>query len=425
MHWSMDPPPDGLSDTSPEAMKGQINTYAKSRGYAVRIQRTKPDKKGMKRKAWFFCDRGGKEKAPKGQKRLYTTSQIVDCPFKATAIRDRVTDTWVLEVENPSHNHPGTKQVGHAAHRAVAMTPEVRDQIRKQTLAGDTPAQIITSLHLDCDEDDPIFIAQDIHNARARMKRVSLGPLTPTQALLQWLHKRGDWYVKYLKDQKERVTHLFFSRTSCHKILKSNWEVLIMDCTYKTNKYKIPLLVITGTTALNTSFYVAFCFLEKEEREDYTWALQQYREMCIFLDVPDPIVNITDREAALILAHYEVFPQTRHILCIWHINKDVLANCKAKFGAKEDWEEFQVAWQAVVYAHTVADFALAWDVLQDKYDEYDYTICAYLQRHWIDPYKRKFVKAYTNQILHFLNTASSKAESGHAALKRELHFSTG
>ena len=37
-------------------------------------------------------------------------------------------------------------------------------------------------------------------------------------------------------------------------MLKENWEVVIMDATYKTNKYKLPLLIIISINALGGSF---------------------------------------------------------------------------------------------------------------------------------------------------------------------------
>ncbi len=109
-----------------------------------------------------------------------------------------------------------------------------------------------------------------------------------------------------------------------------------MDATYKTNRYKMPLLIITGVNALGGSFYVAFCFLAAEEDEDYLWALQQYRSICIGLDIRDPIINITDRERSLINAHHVVFPNSTHMLCVWHINRNIVANCKPFFYTKED-----------------------------------------------------------------------------------------
>jgi len=52
-------------------------------------------------------------------------------------------------------------------------------------------------------------------------------------------------------------------------MLKRNSEVLIMNCIYKINRYKMSLLIITEVTALNTSFFVGFCFMEAEKTANY------------------------------------------------------------------------------------------------------------------------------------------------------------
>ena len=52
-------------------------------------------------------------------------------------------------------------------------------------------------------------------------------------------------------------------------MLKDNWEVLIMDAIYKTNRYRLPLLIIIGVNSLGGSFYMGFYFLATEEEEDY------------------------------------------------------------------------------------------------------------------------------------------------------------
>ena len=61
----------------------------------------------------------------------------------------------------------------------------------------------------------------------------------------------------FQKDTKERVTHLYFTKNVCETKLKVNPEILIMDCTYKSNKYRLLLLNVVGTTCLNTTFYMA------------------------------------------------------------------------------------------------------------------------------------------------------------------------
>lgn len=53
----------------------------------------------------------------------------------------------------------------------------------------------------------------------------------------------------------------------CKEKLKANSKILIMDCTYKSNKYQLLLLNIVGTTSLNTTFYVVFEFLLQKKKK--------------------------------------------------------------------------------------------------------------------------------------------------------------
>ena len=108
-----------------------------------------------------------------------------------------------------------------------------------------------------------------------------------------------------------------------------------MNCTYKTNRYRMPLFVITGQTGLNTTFYVAFAFMTSEHTEDYQWVLQQLKKLYNKLSLAFPLVMATDCEKGLIAAIKLEFPETAHVFCIWHINKNVLTNCKKKFDTTE------------------------------------------------------------------------------------------
>lgn len=67
-----------------------------------------------------------------------------------------------------------------------------------------------------------------------------------------------------------QVTHLFFMNEQCITMLGQFPEVLLLDCTYKTNWFKMPLLNVVGITSIGTTFYVGFAFLSEEKEEDYT-----------------------------------------------------------------------------------------------------------------------------------------------------------
>ena len=48
-----------------------------------------------------------------------------------------------------------------------------------------------------------------------------------------------------------------------------------MDSTYKTNKYRLPLLEIVGMTSTECTFADAFAYMESERKEKFCWALEK------------------------------------------------------------------------------------------------------------------------------------------------------
>ena len=56
-------------------------------------------------------------------------------------------------------------------------------------------------------------------------------------------------------------------------------DTLILDCTYKTNKYGMPLLDMIGVDACQRSFCIAFAFLNGESEQDYFWASDRLKSL--------------------------------------------------------------------------------------------------------------------------------------------------
>jgi hypothetical protein len=84
----------------------------------------------------------------------------------------------------------------------------------------------------------------------------------------------------------------------------------------KTNRYRMPLLHIIGVSPSNSTFSIAFCFMQNEQEESYAWALQAFFS---FLDpLPFQPVLCTDRDLALLAAIETICPAYPHLLCIWH-----------------------------------------------------------------------------------------------------------
>jgi hypothetical protein len=119
-------------------------------------------------------------------------------------------------------------------------------------------------------------------------------------------------------------------------LLKSNYEVLVMNCTYKTNRYKMFFLIISEQTATHINFYVAFCFMQKEIIAGYLWILQQLKALYAKLKFFESFVIMTNMKQDLMNTIDSIFLNVNHILCLWHINNNVLTNCKKAFNTKEE-----------------------------------------------------------------------------------------
>ena len=417
-----------------------VNTHAKAQGYAVTKRRTRSGKNGINQ-AVLCCDRGRQyqSRIPLEFKQRSTGTRQTGCPFAAKAKSNGV--FWTLIVQNAAHNHDASiHPSAHSVHQT--LSPAVRQDIAQQSAAGSVPRQIESALRLANPE--LIITREDIRNARKAIRHKNLGQDTPVQALFQQLQP-PNWTHHAIVDSQSRVRSLFFYHARSFELFCQHPEVILLDCTYKTNRFQLPLLSMVGLNAMGKSFFIAFAFLQDETEERYAWAMEQLRSLFQNLGnryKTGPEVFVSDRDLALLAAIRSQFPQIPHLLCLWHINKCVVAKCKPLFEDQEHWDAFYQDWQKVGQQDTPSEFAVTWTQFRAKwlpcergestfYPEADAENPApstdgvdYLETTWII-YKRRWAKAWTNQVRHFGNKTTSVVEGSHAVLKKYLQVSTG
>ncbi|XP_026406379.1 PKS-NRPS hybrid synthetase CHGG_01239-like [Papaver somniferum] len=314
------------------------------------------------------------------------------------------------------------------------------------TRARMPPRKILSKLKAD-DKNNKTTL-QQIYNARSTLRRKDLQGRLVMQQLL-WLAQKKNYAFQEKLDEFGHVMHLFIAHPECVKLALCFPQVLILDCTYKTNKYEMILMNVVGHTSTKSPFTVAFCFLHDELKESYVWALQQVK--LIFQEDALPKVMVTDQDAALMFAIRKVFPNAQNFLCTFHVWNDVRKKCqriiqplklkeleviaklpdgerevkKKKFKkAYEDnermWSCFSNDWDALqwsiteeVYEENAAKLIANWGM---KYPE----IIIYLRKQFLDTNKHRFVSAFKNHHKHFDNQATSMVESAHYLLKRNL-----
>ncbi len=138
----------------------------------------------------------------------------------------------------------------------------------------------------------------------------------------------------------------------------------------------------------------------------------------------NPEVIVTDRKPGLLCVLGLVFPTAKHLLCTWHIKKDVRRYAWDKLQKDEEMTDSfsKKDWLGVMVSPTVEEFEKRWNSMRRKWAGYPKLI-AYLEKEWI-PHKEKFVWAWTNKVRHLGNTTTCRVESAHHRLKQWLENSS-
>jgi len=132
-----------------------------------------------------------------------------------------------------------------------------------------------------------------IYVAKRRVKMESLQGLSPIVHLKNQLGN-SDYSTCVKTDDDGTLKALFFCHHASLELYSAYNTILFADSTYKTNKYKMPLLHLAGVTGNNKSFSVAFCFLAEENVDYYTWALECFNSAISCHHLPPPEIIITD-----------------------------------------------------------------------------------------------------------------------------------
>jgi MULE transposase domain len=153
---------------------------------------------------------------------------------------------------------------------------------------------------------DHPLVVQDIYNIRKELCWENRKGKQVIEALLKELQK-GQYIFHYKTDSINRITHLFFTYPKSVEMLNLYPDLILLDCTYKTNRFKLFLLNIVGSTCLNTTFYIAFCFFKYKDKESYICTLFYIKSLYSNSLLPKTL--IMDRDMALLGTSHTVFPE--------------------------------------------------------------------------------------------------------------------
>ena len=150
---------------------------------------------------------------------------------------------------------------------------------------------------------------KQIYNARSAFCSSIRGSDLEMQHLMKLLEH--DQYIHWhiIKDE-DVVRDIFWCHPDSVKLVNVCNLVFLIDNTYKTNRYWLPLLDFVGVTPIEMTFSAGFAYVEGERFNNLVWALQRFRDLFLKRDAL-PRVIVTDRDQALMNAVKAVFPDCK------------------------------------------------------------------------------------------------------------------
>ncbi|KAL2896106.1 Protein FAR1-RELATED SEQUENCE 5 [Bienertia sinuspersici] len=354
--------------------------------------------------------------------RLNTKRKGVGCKFVIKVAERKYRSGFFIAVKAGEHGKHNHKLVVYSeGHRRISgLSPESKQLVQEMSDAQTKPAQIIVALQQKFLADNPTV--KHVYNYREKIRWERLDGHNPAQQVLHEVVQRG--YVYWTAtDMDGCICQLFCANPTSLQLFHTWPYVVGMDSTYKTNRYNMPLVEIIGVTPCNNNFLIGYALLQNESSESYQWVLE------CFINILGESVQlsaiVTKHDLGLTKALAQVFPQTSHLLCTWHINNDVVDRVQKLYGVSTSkmGENFKNGmWRLVINAATHEEFDHAWTSLVDSYSWFPPAV-SYVRDTWI-VHKEKFVRAWTNKVLHFGNTTNCRVESAHASLKEWIWSST-
>ncbi|XP_074312280.1 protein FAR1-RELATED SEQUENCE 5-like [Silene latifolia] len=300
---------------------------------------------------YFACPMGGRcpvNNDADALMRANTVTAWCNCKFQMKIVEIQE-NKWNFVMLFGFHNHALTLYCDGDRYFAKFDEEELA-YIDAQVRAHVRPAIISAGLHQRNPEKSRPNRRQ-IYNRSQKVRAEERDGRNPVQHMIALAvqHKYVHYWVT--DRETEELTHVFMAHPEAVKMFRSYYYVVLINSTYKTNLYRLPLVEMVGVTPVGKTFVIAYALVTHESEDGYRWVLQKRK--ALLNDVVQPNVIVTDCEQGLLNAIPTVFPESSHLLCLWHIYANVEMRALHITG-RDSWDKFITCnlFKAVVEAET-------------------------------------------------------------------------
>nr|KYP41146.1 Protein FAR1-RELATED SEQUENCE 6 [Cajanus cajan] len=173
--------------------------------------------------------------------------------------------------------------------------------------------------------------------------------------------KNSNFFYVIDMDDEGHLRNVFWVDAISREAYDSFGDVVSFDSTYLTNRYNMPFSPFVGVNHHGQSILFGCGLLSREDIDTYVWLFKSWLE-CMRGRTPKAIITYQCRSIQAAVA--EVFPQSHHRFCLWHIMKKV----PEKLGGLAQYKEKKKTLKAILYDFVeLNDFIVGWQRMIDDF----------------------------------------------------------
>lgn len=409
-------PYEGMIFESEEAAKAFYNSYARRIGFSTRVSMSRRSRRdGAIIQRSFVCakegfrmdkhdklgpDRDGRVKRPRAETRVGCKAMLV--------VKIQDSGGWVVSSFVKEHNHelvPPNKVHCLRSHRHVSGS--AKTLIDTLQGAGIGPSGIMSALIKEYGAISNVgFTERDCRNYMRSSRQRTLGG--DTQVLLDYLKnkqaKDPAFFYAVQGDRDQCMSNIFWADPKARSDYTYFGDTVNFDTTYRSNRYRLPFAPFTGVNHHGQPVLFGCALLINESEASFLWL---FRTWNMAMSGRPPVSITTDHDRVIRLAITQVFPETRHRFCKWHIFKE----CQEKLShVLSEHSNFEAELHKCVnLTESIEEFESCWLSLVEKYDlrEHEWLQAIYAdRRQWVPIYLRDtfFAEMYITQRSDTMNS---------------------
>ncbi|CAB4386303.1 unnamed protein product [Rhizophagus irregularis] len=354
-----------------EEFVARVQNYASYCNFQIRLSKVGRDKEKNIIRRTILCSRAGVSESKEDKVNSRDCkSQRCNCPFFIRASLDNNSGLWHILAMNLEHNHEMVAPEHKMFLSSERIIPqEIKDRIIVYHQAGCNVPTIRSILKQEY-KDLETWIYNDIYNFIYQLNGKQ------EQRFFE-----AEEFINILKQLKREIDGFEYEvrvDVDTNELLQVIWmypdqkryysrflDVIVFDNTYKVNRFNMPFGIFTGINNFGQSVCFAGTLMCRETIDSFVWVFNTFLK---FVNNYSPKVMLTDEDKAISQAIEITFGQnTKHVLCIWHLWKNVIKNIANVLGTK--WREFTKSFYDCIREYEVDNFIIKWQQLKENFPD--------------------------------------------------------